>query len=191
MNTNPTESNECGRDCFGCNQEGENRNLWRKSNVLYNWECYVKDVCPDTGYDGQTSKNNFTRSSQHTSLYESWARYQNKVINPKTKKPYSKPQSHSFLFDHLQEDHNGYPPNFTLQSKRYYGKDRLACQVAEGVSLKMRKVKFLNSKADWDAKLMWSLRSRTPSILLELTTLTACRWNSKTHAKDKISKPFV
>ena len=97
MNTNPTESNEsneCGRDCFGCNQEGENRNLCRKSNVLYNWECNVKDVCPDTGYDGQTSKNNFTRSSQHTSLYESWARYQNKVINPKTKKPYSKPQSH-------------------------------------------------------------------------------------------------
>ena len=46
---------------------------------------------------------------------------------------------------------NGDPPNFTLQSKRYYGRDRLACQVAEGVSLKMRKGKILNSKADWDA----------------------------------------
>ena len=32
-----------------------------------------------------------------------------------------------------------------------YFKDRLACQVAEGVSLKMRKGKILNSKADWDA----------------------------------------
>ena len=142
---------DVGRDCFGCNQEGENRNMCRKSNVLYNWECNVKDVCPDTGYDGQSSKNNFTRSSQHTSLYESWVRYENKVINPKTKRPYSKPQSHSFLFDHQHEDHNGDPPNFTLQSKRYYGKDRLACQVAEGVSLKMRKGKILNSKADWDA----------------------------------------
>ena len=151
MNTNPTESNECGRDCFGCNQEGENRNMCRKSNVLYNWECKVKDVCPDTGYDGQSSKNNFTRSSQHTSLYESWVRHENKVINPKTKRPYAKPQSHSFLFDHQNEDHNGDPPNFTLQSKRYYGKDRLACQVAEGVSLKMRKGEILNSKADWDA----------------------------------------
>ena len=37
------------------------------------------------------------------------------------------------------------------QSKRYYGKDRLACQVAEGVSIKMRTGKILNSKTDWDA----------------------------------------
>ena len=73
-------------------------------------------------------------------------RHENKVINPKTKRPYAKPQSHSFLFDHQNEDHNGDPPNFTLQSKRYYGKDRLACQVAEGVSLKMRKGKILNSR---------------------------------------------
>ena len=151
MNTNPTESNECGRNCFCCNQDGEKKNMCRKSNVLYNWECNNKDVCPDTGYDGQSSKNNFTRSSQHQSLYDSWVRFEDKSINPKTKKLYAKPQSHSFIYDHQREDHNGDPPNFTLQSKRYYGRDRLACQVAEGVSLKMRKGKIINSKADWDA----------------------------------------
>ena len=108
-------------------------------------------MCPDSGYDGQSSKNNFTRSSQHQSLYDSWVRYEDKSINPKTKKLYAKPQSHSVIFDHQKEDHNGDPPNFTLQSKRYYGRDCLACQVAEGFSLKMRKGTILNSKADWDA----------------------------------------
>ena len=64
--------------------------------------------------------------------------YEDGTINPKTGKTYAKPQSHSFLYDHQVEDHNGVPPEFKLQSKRYYGKDRLACQVAEGVSIKMR-----------------------------------------------------
>ena len=73
------------------------------------------------------------------------------TINPKTGKTYAKPQSHSFLYEHQVDDHNGVPPEFKLQSKRYYGKDRLACQVAEGVSIKMRTGKILNSKTDWDA----------------------------------------
>ena len=151
MKTNPTESEECGRDCFCCNQEGESKNMCRKSNVLYNWECNVMDVCPDTGYDGQSSKNNYTRSGQHVTLYSNWVRHENGSINPKSGKRYAKPQSSSFLFDLQTEDHKGVPPNFKLKSKRYYGKDRLACQVAEGVSIKMRTGKILNSKTDWDA----------------------------------------
>ena len=153
MDTNPTESNVCGREnCFVCNQEGDQKkNMCQKSNVLYNWECTVKDICHDSGYVGQSSKNNFTCSSQHTSLYESWKRHEDGTINPKTGKTYAKPQSHSFLYEHQVDDHNGVPPEFKLQSKRYYGKDRLACQVAEGVSIKMRTGKILNSKTDWDA----------------------------------------
>ena len=117
--------------------------MCRKSNVLYNWECTVKYICPDSGYDGQSSKNNFTCSSQHTSLYESWKRHEDGTGETS--------QSHSFLYDHQIEDHNGVPPKFKLQSKRYYGKDWLVCQVAEGVSIKMRTGKILNSKTDWDA----------------------------------------
>ena len=83
-----------------------------KSYVLYNWEC--NSEC-DAGYDGQSSKNNYTRSGQHTALYESWTRHEAGVINPKSKKPYSKPQSHSFIYDHQIEDHDGAPPNFTLE----------------------------------------------------------------------------
>ena len=87
MNTNPTESIECGRDCVSCNQEGDavkKKNMCRKSNVLYNWECNGEQC--DTGYDGQSSKNNYTRSGQHRSLYESWKRREDGSINPKTGK---------------------------------------------------------------------------------------------------------
>ena len=138
MCTLSTESVECGRDCVSCNQEGDakKKNMCRKSNVLYNWECNGPQC--DAGYDGQSSKNNFTRSGQHKSLYESWKRREDGSINPKTGRVYAKPQSHSFLYDHQVEDHSGAPPDFTLHSKRYYGRDRLACQVAEGVSLKLR-----------------------------------------------------
>ena len=139
----------CGRDCFGCNQGGEHKNICRISNVLYNWECN-KNEC-DAGYYGQSSKNNFTRSGQHRSLYNNWARHEDGSINPRSGKGYAKPQSSSFLYDHQIEDHNGAPPEFKLQSKRYYGRNRLACQVAEGVSIKMRTGKILNSKTDWDA----------------------------------------
>ena len=149
MKTNPTESEHCGRDCFGCNQGGEHKNMCRKSNVLYNWECNETEC--DAGYDGQSSKNNFTRSGQHISLYNNWVRHDDGSVNPRSGKGYAKPQSTSFLYEHQNEDHNGAPPDFKLQSKRYYGRDRLACQVAEGVSIKMRTGKILNSKTDWDA----------------------------------------
>ena len=42
MNTNPTESNECGRDCFGCNQEGVNGIVCRKSNIFFLRETFTK-----------------------------------------------------------------------------------------------------------------------------------------------------
>ena len=106
-------------------------------------------MCPESTYDGQSSKNNFTRSGQHRTSYDNWVRYESGAINPKTGKRYAKPGTNSFLYDHQQEDHNGAPPNFSLKSKRFYGKDRLACQVAEAVSLKMRKGKILNSKGDF------------------------------------------
>ena len=74
-----------------------------------------------------------------------------RTFNGENGERFAKPQSNSFLFEHQIEDHNGVPPDFKLQSKRYYGRDRLACQVAEGVSIKMRTGKILNSKTDWDA----------------------------------------
>ena len=53
-------------------------------NLMYNWEC-KKTEC-DAGYDGQSSKNNFTRSGQHRSLYNSWVRHEDGSINPKSGK---------------------------------------------------------------------------------------------------------
>ena len=74
MKANPTESSECGRNCYRCNQEGDNKNMCRKSNVLYSWECKEKDVCPESTYDGQSS-------GQHWTSYENWVRYEIKDLN--------------------------------------------------------------------------------------------------------------
>ena len=158
MKSNPTESIHCGRECFSCNQVGENRNMCRKSNITYYWECNEKDVCPDTGYDGQSSKNNLTRSGQHIANYNNWVKSDNEGVNPRTGRTRRQPTNNSFLFDHQKEKHNSAPPNFKLRTKRYYGSDRLACQVAEAVSLKMRTGEILNSKTDFSAPPLVTIR---------------------------------
>ena len=59
---------------------------------------------------------------------------------------YSKPSNNSFMYAHQKEKHNSSPLDCKLNTKRYYGKDRLACQVAEAVPLKMRTGENLNTK---------------------------------------------
>ena len=61
-------------------------------------------------------------------------------------KKYSKPSNNSFMYDHQKEKHNSSPLDCKLNTKWYYGKDRLACQVAEAVPLKMRTGEILNTK---------------------------------------------
>ena len=75
-------------------------------------------------------------------------------MNPRTGRTRRQPTNNSFLFDHQKEKHNSAPPNFKLRTKRYYGSDRLACQVAEAVSLKMRTGEILNLKTDFSATLL-------------------------------------
>ena len=82
----------------------------------------------------------------------------NEGVNPRTGRTRRQPTNNSFLFDHQKEKHNSAPPNFKLRTKRYYGSDRLACQVAEAVSLKMRTGEILNSKTDFSAPPLVTIR---------------------------------
>ena len=70
-------------------------------------------------------------------------RHEDGSVNPKSGRGYAKPQSSSFLYEHRNEDHNAMGLLqiliFKAKHKRYYGRDRLACQVAEGVSIKLGK----------------------------------------------------
>ena len=80
--SNPTASGSCGKpDCIMDSQSGRN---CHKSNVMYEWVC---NGCPSS-YIGETSRNFFTRSSEHL-----------KKANDK--------KEDSFIHNHQLQSHNG------------------------------------------------------------------------------------
>ena len=97
MNPNPTESNVCGRPkCIPCKKNpDQKKRICSKSNILYNYECDEKDSCPDSTYDGQSSKNLYTRSLTHD--------YKN-----------DKKHKDSFMHLHQEKSHNNANENFKL-----------------------------------------------------------------------------
>ena len=104
--------------------------LCSRSNVLYNYECNKKDSCPDSTYDGQSSKNLYTRSLGHSYKYE-------------------KKHKDSFLTLHQEKAHNNEDENFKLSVTRFYGQDRLSCEIAEAVILRTRTGDVCNLKSEW------------------------------------------
>ena len=132
MNPNPTENNVCGRPkCIPCNKNpNQKKRICSRSNVLYNYECNEKDSCPDSTYDGQSSKNLYTRSLGHSYKYE-------------------KNHKDSFLHLHQEKAHNNEDENFKLSVTRFYGQDRLSCEIAEAVILRTRTGDVCNLKSEW------------------------------------------
>ena len=64
INPNPTESNVCGQPKrIPCEQNPDKKK--RICNILYSYVCDVKESCPNSTYDGQSSKNLYTRSLNH------------------------------------------------------------------------------------------------------------------------------
>ena len=132
MNPNPTESNVCDRPkCIPCRKNpDQKKRICSKSNVLYNYECDEKDSCPDSTYDGQSSKNLYTRSLNHE--------YKNE-----------KKHKDSFMHLHQEKSHNNENENFKLSVTRFYGNDRLSCEIAEAVILRQRTGEILNMKSEF------------------------------------------
>ena len=88
MKANPTESSECGRNS-------------KEQRFVQIGNARKKT------YDGQSLKNNFTRSGQHWTLYENWVRFEGGALNPKTGKRFAKPGTNSFLFNHQMKTTTG------------------------------------------------------------------------------------
>ena len=99
-------------------------------NVLYNYECDKKDSCPDSTYDGQSSKNLYTRSLNHD--------YKN-----------DKKHKDSFMHLHQEKSHNNENEKFKLSVTRFYRNDRLSCEIAEAVILRQRTGEILNMKSEF------------------------------------------
>ena len=108
----------------------QKKRICSKSNILYKYECNEKDSCPDSNYDGQSSKNFYTRSLNHD--------YKNE-----------KKHDNSFMHLHQEKSHNNENENFKLSVTRFYGNDRLSCEIAEAVILRQRTGEILNLKSEF------------------------------------------
>ena len=122
--SNPTATPGCSKDdCPGCKEERGKGGKCHKSNINYKIECQnCKGV-----YIGETSKNLYTRSTQH---------YQNSS------------ETDSFMNRHHQEEHLGKDRRF-LAKVTHTNKDCLTRQIREGVLIRRSKQPILNSKSEW------------------------------------------
>ena len=81
-------------------------------------------------YDGQSSKNLYTRSLNHNYKFEN-------------------NHENSFMHLHQEKSHDNMNENFKLSVTRFYGNDRLSCEIAEAVILRQRTGEILNLKSEF------------------------------------------
>ena len=62
---------------------------------------------------------------------------------------YEIPIQDSFLHLHQEKSHTGEDENFKLSVTRFYGKDKLSCEIAEAVVLRSRTGDVCNLKSEW------------------------------------------
>ena len=135
--SNPTASAECGRaGCGPCGQPGGNGGikLCQKNNIVYEYKCEYPNC--DAAYRGESSKNLFTRDSQHQYNYRGGEKSSAKI------------RDKSFMYQHQRDKHEGEQALFKRSVLRSY-KDCLSRQAAEGVFISKMEGEILNSKSEF------------------------------------------
>ena len=126
--SNPTATPGCSKnDCLCCSMERGKGGKCHKGNVNYEIECLQ---CPEDEravYIGETSKNLYTRASQHMS---------NRTLEE------------SFMVKHVKEEHDGNEGQFRAKVT-HSNKDCLSRQVREGVLIRRNTRPLMNSRAEW------------------------------------------
>ena len=144
--SNPTASNTCGRsNCGPWEQPGgmNGTKLCHKPNVVYEYTCQFPGC--DAVYVGETSKNLFTRDSQHQYNY---------LGGPNSN---TKLQEKSFIFQHQTSKHQGQEANFKRKVLRSY-KDCLSRQASEGIFISHINGEILNNKSEFHQPAIVTIR---------------------------------
>ena len=137
--SNPLETAGCDtQDCLPCKHgRGEGGNC-AGCGINYEIEC---QLCPEeekSVYIGETSRNLYTRSSEHMSSYRG-----GKVT--------------SFMFKHQENAHPGeqavYKAKVTASTR-----DCLTRQVREAVLIRRSQVPVLNSKTEWHQPALYRIQ---------------------------------
>ena len=126
--SNPTATPGCERkDCLGCSMGRGKGGRCHKNNVNYKIECLD---CPEderATYIGETSKNLYTRTSQHVN---------------------GRQDEDSFMRKHEEEKHDGRQAKYRARVTNT-NRDCLTRQVREGVMIRRCLEPVMNSRAEW------------------------------------------
>ena len=126
--SNPTASPGCRKtDCLACKEGRGKGGKCHKSNVNYEIVCMA---CPENSrhvYIGETSKNLYTRASQHLNCRK---------------------QEESFMKKHEEEVHGGQEVEFRAKVT-HSNSDCLSRQIREGVLIRRSNRPVMNSKTEW------------------------------------------
>ena len=136
--SNLTSSDLCGRPgCGPCEQQGGNGGikLCHKSNVVYKYSCQFPDC--DAEYVGETSRNLYTRDSEHVYKYQGGKTGGSQKL-----------KDQSFMFNHQKAKHDSLPADFKSEVIRSYS-DSLSRQAAESVFITKMSGEILNSKSEF------------------------------------------
>ena len=126
--SNPTATPGCDKeDCLPCSNGRGKGGKCHASNVNYMIECLE---CPEQErpvYHGETSKNLYTRASQHVNM---------------------RSQEESFMRKHEIEAHEGKTVNFGAKVT-HTNRDCMSRQIREGVGIRRSMHPVMNSKTEW------------------------------------------
>ena len=126
--SNPTAKPGCSKaDCLACKEGRGKGGKCHKNNVNYEIVCME---CPENSkhvYIGETSKNLYTRASQHINCRK---------------------QEESFMRKHEEEVHGGQEVEFRAKVT-HSNTDCLSRQIREGVLIRRSHRPVMNSKTEW------------------------------------------
>ena len=130
-------SDMCGRpNCGPCVQPGgmSGSKHCQKPNVVYEYSCQFPSC--DAVYVGETSKNLYTRDSQHQYNYTGGPNGNRKL-----------PEK-SFIFQHQASKHGSQEANFKRKVLHYY-EDCLSRQASEAIFISKINGEILNNKSEF------------------------------------------
>ena len=143
--SNPLETAGCSdTQCIACKETRGAGGKCRKSNVNYSVGC---KLCPEDGksvYIGETSRNLYTRGTEHMNKFESR-------------------KADSFMLKHQTNNHPGQPIDFQAKVIGTFN-DCLSRQVAEGVEIRRCEYQVMNAKTEWHQPALWKIRSEVERV---------------------------
>ena len=123
--SNPTATPGCKKeDCLGCKEGRGKGGKCHKNNINYKIEC---KICNGV-YIGETSKNLYTRTTQHCQ---------------------NRNETESFMIRHYEEKHRGEEERKFIAKVTHTNKDCLTRQIREGVLIRRETQHVLNSRTEW------------------------------------------